>query len=101
MLGGTTRMTVSLAVTIFEVTGSLVFIIPIMISVVCSKLVSDAFGKYGIYDLLVALKGYPYVPRVAEANPNLTAESIMSSNPVCISVADHTVKSLSNFIFSF
>jgi chloride channel 3/4/5 len=40
-------MTVSLAVIMFELTGGLEYILPVMIAVIISKWVGDAFGPEG------------------------------------------------------
>ncbi|KAJ6485834.1 Cl-channel protein [Mycena sanguinolenta] len=65
MLGGVTRMTISLVVILFELTGALSHVLPIMISVMASKWVGDAFGKDGgIYAQWIALRGYPWLPPV-------------------------------------
>jgi hypothetical protein len=41
--------TVSLVVIMFEVTGGLQYIVPLMAAVMTSKWVGDAFGKEGLY----------------------------------------------------
>ncbi|KAJ7272542.1 Cl-channel protein [Mycena haematopus] len=65
MLGGVTRMTISLVVILFELTGALSHVLPIMISVMTSKWVGDAFGKDGgIYAAWIAMRGYPWLPPV-------------------------------------
>ena len=48
-LGGVTRMIVSLVVIMFELTGGLTYIVPIMVAVLISKWVGDAFVKDGMY----------------------------------------------------
>uniref|UniRef100_A0A8B9JG00 Chloride channel protein n=1 Tax=Astyanax mexicanus TaxID=7994 RepID=A0A8B9JG00_ASTMX len=60
-LGGVTRMTVSLVVIMFELTGGLEYIVPLMAAAVTSKWVADAFGKEGIYEAHIRLNGYPYL----------------------------------------
>lgn len=45
VLGGVTRMTVSLVVIMFELTGSLEFIVPTMVAVMFAKWVGDAIYK--------------------------------------------------------
>ncbi|KAJ7065210.1 Cl-channel protein [Mycena amicta] len=65
MLGGVTRMTISLVVILFELTGALSHVLPIMISVMTAKWVGDAFGKDGgIYAAWIAMRGYPWLPPV-------------------------------------
>ncbi|EMR11796.1 hypothetical protein PNEG_00222 [Pneumocystis murina B123] len=60
-LAGVTRMTVSLAVIMFELTGSLSYVMPFMLSILVSKWVADAIEPQGIYDLLIDLNEYPYL----------------------------------------
>lgn len=48
-LGGVTRMTVSLIVIMFELTGGLTYIVPIMVAVMVSKWIGDAIVKGGMY----------------------------------------------------
>ena len=60
-LGGVTRMTVSLVVIMFEVTGGLQYIVPFMVATMASKWIGDAFGKDGIYDGHITLNEYPYL----------------------------------------
>ncbi|KAK2463643.1 hypothetical protein APHAL10511_004394 [Amanita phalloides] len=62
MVGGVTRMTISLVVILFELTGALSHVLPIMISVMTSKWVGDAFGKDGIYAVWIAMRRYPWLP---------------------------------------
>lgn len=60
-LGGVTRMTISLVVIMFELTGGLTYIMPIMFACVTAKWVGDAFGSCGIYDAHIELNEYPYL----------------------------------------
>lgn len=52
--GGATRMTVSLVVIMFELTGGLEYIVPLMAATMTSKWVADAFGREGIYEVRCA-----------------------------------------------
>jgi chloride channel 3/4/5 len=60
-LSGVTRMTVSLSVIMFELTGGLTYVLPVMCSIMTAKWVADAFGRDSIYDSLIRDKGYPYL----------------------------------------
>ncbi|KAJ3335213.1 hypothetical protein HDU93_006178 [Gonapodya sp. JEL0774] len=60
-LGGVTRMTVSLAVIVFELTGVLDYILPIMFGIMVSKWVGDAFGTESIYEGLITVNKLPYL----------------------------------------
>jgi len=60
-LGGVTRMTISLVVIMFELTGGLTYTIPITIACMVSKWVSDGFHKDGIYDEHIKMNNYPFL----------------------------------------
>ncbi|KAF2862856.1 putative voltage-gated chloride channel [Piedraia hortae CBS 480.64] len=60
-LAGTTRMTVSIVVIMFELTGALTYVLPIMVAVMVAKWVADAFGKQGIYETWISFRNYPFL----------------------------------------
>lgn len=76
-LGGVTRMTVSLVVIMFELTGGLQYIVPLMAAVMTSKWVGDAFGKEGIYDGHIHLNGYPFLDSKEEFTHTTLATDVM------------------------
>lgn len=59
-LGGSMRMTVSLCVIILELTNNLLLLPMIMLVLLVSKTVADAFNG-SIYDIIMKLKGFPYL----------------------------------------
>ena len=59
-LSGVTRMTISMIIIMFELTGSLSYVVPLMVSIMVAKWVADAFAKNSIYDMLISQMGYPY-----------------------------------------
>ncbi|KAF3639635.1 putative chloride channel-like protein CLC-g [Capsicum annuum] len=65
LLGGSMRMTVSLCVIILELTNDLLLLPLMMLVLLISKTVADAFNG-NIYDLIMRLKGFPYLERHAE-----------------------------------
>ncbi|KAK3039979.1 hypothetical protein RJ639_027169 [Escallonia herrerae] len=65
LLGGSMRMTVSLCVIILELTNNLLLLPLIMLVLLVSKTVADAFNG-NIYDLIMKLKGFPYLETHAE-----------------------------------
>ncbi|KIM44556.1 hypothetical protein M413DRAFT_66882 [Hebeloma cylindrosporum] len=77
MLGGVTRMTISLVVILFELTGALSHVLPIMICVMTSKWVGDYMGKDGIYSVWIAMRRYPWLPPVDYRDKGETAANIM------------------------
>uniref|UniRef100_A0A5B6ZLG9 Chloride channel protein n=1 Tax=Davidia involucrata TaxID=16924 RepID=A0A5B6ZLG9_DAVIN len=66
LLGGSMRMTVSLCVIILELTNNLLLLPLIMLVLLVSKTVADAFNG-NIYDHIMKLKGFPYLE--AHADP--------------------------------
>jgi len=76
-LGGVTRMTVSLVVIMFELTGSLNHIVPFMIAAMVSKWVADAFKNGGIYDDHIELNGYPFLDNKEEFHDTRYAIDVM------------------------
>jgi len=58
---GVTRLSVTLAVILFELTGSLEHVLPFSLGVLVSKWVADALEPLSIYDLLTDMNMYPYL----------------------------------------
>ena len=79
VLGGVTRMTMSLAVIILELTNDIDLLLPIMLSIGISKQVGDLFNR-GLYDIHIGLNKIPMLDATADfANQDLhDARSIMS-----------------------
>ncbi|XP_021378245.1 H(+)/Cl(-) exchange transporter 3-like isoform X8 [Mizuhopecten yessoensis] len=77
VLGGVTRMTVSLVVIMFELTGGLQYIVPLMAAVLTSKWVGDSLGREGIYDAHIHLNGYPYLDSKEEFTHTTIAADVM------------------------
>uniref|UniRef100_A0A8C2XLW7 Chloride channel protein n=1 Tax=Cyclopterus lumpus TaxID=8103 RepID=A0A8C2XLW7_CYCLU len=74
-LGGVTRMTVSLVVIMFELTGGLEYIVPLMAATMTSKWVADALGREGIYEAHIRLNGYPFLePKEEFGHSSLTVD---------------------------
>lgn len=66
VLAGVTRMTMSLVVIMFEITGGLEYIVPCMLVVITSRWVCDVLGVASIYDIHLDFKEYPYLSNKAE-----------------------------------
>ena len=56
---GVTRLSVTLAVILFELTGSLDHVLPFSLSVLVAKWTADALEPLSIYDLLTDMNNYP------------------------------------------
>lgn len=84
VLGGVTRMTVSLVVIMFELTGGVRYIVPLMAAAMASKWVGDALGRQGIYDAHIALNGYPFLDSKDEfAHTSLAADVMQPKYETC------------------
>jgi chloride channel 3/4/5 len=80
-LAGVSRMTISLAVIMFELTGELEFIVPNMIGIMVAKWIADAFEKEGVYDLAQTVLGHPFLDadramQLVQAESHLVEELI-------------------------
>lgn len=64
-LGGSMRMTVSLCVILLELTNNLLLLPLVMLVLLVSKTVADGFNA-NIYDIMMKLKGFPYLESHAE-----------------------------------
>lgn len=74
---GVTRLTVTIVVIMFELTGALTYILPTMVCSTCypsrklslqivlmvTKALSDQFGGHGMADETIKLNGYPFLEK--------------------------------------
>jgi chloride channel 3/4/5 len=72
----------------FELTGALSHVLPIMVSVMVSKWVGDAFGREGIYASWIALRAYPWLPQGEHRDEGETAGAKMRKLEACVTIVD-------------
>ncbi|OAG39544.1 hypothetical protein AYO21_06188 [Fonsecaea monophora] len=78
-LAGVTRMTVSIVVIVFELTGALTYVLPIMIAVMLAKWIGDVFSPRGIYESWIQFNEYPYLENKDDATvPHVLVSSLMT-----------------------
>ncbi len=70
-------MTVSLVVIMFELTGGLEYIVPLMAATMTSKWVADALGRESIYEAHIRLNGYPFLEAKGEFRHKTLATDVM------------------------
>ncbi|KAJ5988647.1 hypothetical protein N7481_003857 [Penicillium waksmanii] len=58
---GVTRLSVTLAVILFELTGSLDHVLPFSLAILCAKWTADAIEPRSIYDFLTDMNAYPFL----------------------------------------
>lgn len=96
---GAVTHTVSVAVIVFELTGQLVLLIPVMIAV----LVANAVCSYlqpSIYDSIIKIKRLPYLPDISQSSSmyhSLRAEQFMTT-PVAYVGKDSTYAELQEVV---
>jgi chloride channel 7 len=72
MLGGVTRMTISITVLAMEGTAALQLIVPLMLAVFVAKMVGDSL-TLSIYDVHIKIRGAPVLVRALGSAPVLHA----------------------------
>jgi chloride channel 3/4/5 len=78
-LAGVTRMTASIVVIMFELTGALTYVLPIMIAVMLAKWIGDVFSPRGIYESWIQFNEYPYLENKDDTNmPHVLVSSLMT-----------------------
>ncbi|WKX97008.1 hypothetical protein Q1695_013009 [Nippostrongylus brasiliensis] len=88
---GAVTHTVSVAVIVFELTGQLVLLIPVMIAVLIANAVCS-YLQPSIYDSIIKIKRLPYLPNISHNSSMyhcLTAEQFMTT-PVAFIGKDST-----------
>ena len=93
MLGGVCRVTISLVVIMFGLTGALQLILPIMLAVLTAKFVGD-FLSDGIYDACIVLRGYPYLHEPDDVSFQARACDIMDDELECLHAEPGTLGQL-------
>ncbi|KAI8805553.1 clc channel, partial [Cladochytrium replicatum] len=76
-LTGVTRMTVSLVVIMFELTGALSYTLPIMLAIMISKWLADFLCRASIYEKMIGLNGHPYLDQKREYVHSKTVVEVM------------------------
>ena len=78
-LAGVTRMTASIVVIMFELTGALTYVLPIMIAVMLAKWIGDVFSTRGIYESWIQFNEYPYLENKDYTNiPHILVSNFMT-----------------------
>ncbi|KFY30763.1 hypothetical protein V493_01680 [Pseudogymnoascus sp. VKM F-4281 (FW-2241)] len=90
---GVTRLSVTLATILFELTGSLDYVLPFSLSILVAKWTADALEPLSIYDLLMNMNSYPFLNNkikpvftsdLADITPRMRRERVIdiSSSPL-------------------
>ncbi|GAB5367354.1 hypothetical protein AAMO2058_001223200 [Amorphochlora amoebiformis] len=88
MLGGVTRMTISLTVIMIETTGSVQLGLPIFLTALAARVTGNLMNE-GLYDIHIALQHVPFLPwDPPKWYKSIRACDIMSHNPITVSIAE-------------
>ena len=82
MLGGITRMTISLAVILLECTGAYQAGLPLMIALMTARFVGNYFNE-GIFDMIIHNRHWPVLEEHAKKAiaATLSVHHVMTHNP--------------------
>ncbi|KAK0535190.1 glycerol ethanol, ferric requiring protein [Tilletia horrida] len=92
-LAGVTRITVAVVVIMFELTGTVTYILPTMIVIMITKGIGDAYGKGGISEQTIKFQGYPFLDKEEHAF-GISVDRVMKRNPVVLHSDGHPLKEL-------
>lgn len=85
-------MTVSLIAIMFELTGALSLVLPLMITVMAAKWTADVFGKASIYERLIDFNGYPFLEQNDDYVGNELISEIATNALVTLNTTGMTVE---------
>ena len=77
---GIMRLTVTVVVIMFELTGALTYILPTMIVVGVTKAVSERFGKGGIADRMIWFNGFPFLDNKEEHSFGVPVSQVVTKD---------------------
>ncbi|KAG9101548.1 glycerol ethanol, ferric requiring protein [Ceratobasidium sp. 370] len=89
-LSGVMRITITVVVIMFELTGALTYILPTMIVILVTKAVGDFLGTTGIADEMIRFNGYPYLER-DDHTFNIPVSRVMQKELYTMSVTGMTL----------
>jgi chloride channel 7 len=86
VLGGMSRLTICLTVTLLEATGDMQYVLPLMLTLMAARVTGNVFNE-GLYDIHIRLNNIPFmeaeVPSIAERH-EIVAGQIMSTEVKCL-----------------
>ncbi|KAF5351931.1 hypothetical protein D9756_007664 [Leucocoprinus leucothites] len=98
-LSGVMRITVTVVVIMFELTGALTYILPTMIVLLVTKAVGDFLGTNGIADEMIRFNGFPFLEKEDHAY-NVTVSKVMRRDLHTVSDTGMCVKDVEALLAS-
>ncbi|KZP34403.1 Cl-channel protein [Athelia psychrophila] len=96
-LSGVMRITVTVVVIMFELTGALQYILPTMIVLLVTKAVGDFLGTNGIADEMIRFSGYPFLEKEDHAF-NVPVARVMKRGLQVLRAAGMAVRDLEDLL---
>lgn len=87
LLAGVTRMTICLAIIMFELTGSLEYMVPVIIGILCAKAAGEALGVEGTYEISIEENRLPYLDPKKEFYLNYVASDVYANRKFTVLTA--------------
>ncbi|CAA7261789.1 unnamed protein product [Cyclocybe aegerita] len=98
-LSGVMRITVTVVVIMFELTGALTYILPTMIVLLVTKAVGDFLGTNGIADEMIRFNGFPFLEKEDHVY-NVTVSAVMRKDLQTMSETGMRVKDVESLLSS-
>ncbi|KAL0956839.1 hypothetical protein HGRIS_002951 [Hohenbuehelia grisea] len=98
-LSGVMRITVTVVVIMFELTGALTYILPTMIVLLVTKAVGDFLGTNGIADEMIRFNGFPFLEKEDHAY-NVSVAKVMRRELHTLPESGMSVKDLEEALAS-
>ncbi|KAG6920141.1 hypothetical protein DXG01_004907 [Tephrocybe rancida] len=96
-LSGIMRITVTVVVIMFELTGALNYILPTMIVLLVTKAVGDFLGTNGIADEMIRFNGFPYLEKDDHAY-NVSVSAVMRTEMYTLVESGMNVKQIEDIL---
>jgi chloride channel 3/4/5 len=98
-LTGVTRMTVCLAVIMFELTGGLEYIVPIVIGILSAKAAGEFIGVESTYEIMIEENKMPYIDPKFDFNQSAFASDIIHAKQyVTVAARGNTVADVNDIL---
>ncbi|KAJ2389490.1 hypothetical protein GGI23_005826 [Coemansia sp. RSA 2559] len=96
-LTGTTHTTIAVVAILMELTGNLIYTLPVLVGVMTARWVSEYFNPNGIYDMLIEHAGHPYFDTKTQyIHTRRTAAELMQTDleTICVDFENENTLSL-------
>ncbi|KAJ1668227.1 hypothetical protein IW140_000469 [Coemansia sp. RSA 1813] len=96
-LTGTTHTTIAVVAILMELTGNLIYTLPVLVGVMTARWVSEYFNPNGIYDMLIEHAGHPFFDTKTQyIHTRRTAAELMQTDleTICVDFENENTLSL-------